>query len=30
MRIKVVPIGLTFQATAEVSFLNLIDVNFKL
>ena len=30
LRITVVPIGLTFQATTEVSFLNLIHVNFKL
>ena len=30
LRIKVIPIGHNFQATTEVSFLNLIDINLKL
>ena len=30
LRIKVIPIGHNFQDTTEVSFLNCIDINFKM
>ena len=30
LRIKVVPVHLSCQATAELSFINLIDINIKL